>query len=315
MPYSQEISRATPGYIIVLIDQSFSMEYPFGEAGTRAQECANAVNRVIRETVLACTDGDEIKNSCYISVFGYGKFKNDASNAFSGTLAAKPMASIQDLTENCLRVETIKRKVPDGAGGQVEIEDQFPIWVEPVASGGTPMTAAFAKAGTLVKDWLKTHPDSFPPVVINITDGEANSPKAAKSAALALRQLASEDGETLLLNAHIAGGAESEIILPTSPSQLPREDDYAKFLFDISSELPPLMLERAAAAGLRPAPYAKGFVYKAKLETMIQLLEIGTKADFGQPMLDEDEYEDELEEELGEETIADDTPAEDTNDE
>ena len=287
MPYSQEISRANPGYIVILIDQSFSMEYPFGPAGTRAEECAKAVNRVIRETILACTDGDEIKNSFDISVLGYGKFKNEAANAFAGDLASKSVVTIQELTENCLRVETVKRKVSDGAGGLVEIEDQFPIWIEPVALGGTPMTAAFEQACELVSNWIAEHPVSFPPVVINITDGEANTPATAKAAALKLTELATEDGKTLLLNAHIAGDTESEIILPTSVSQLSGGDSNAKFLFDISSELPSLMLERASAAGMNPSPHAKGFVYKAKLETMIQLLEIGTKAEFVQQDIEE----------------------------
>jgi hypothetical protein len=281
MSYSQEISRATPGYLVILIDQSFSMYYPFGSGtGTKAKECATAVNRVLRETVLACTDGEEIKNSCDISVLGYGKLKDSAENAFSGALANKSVVTIQELTEHCLRVETIKRKVSDGAGGLVEIDDQFPIWIESAAVGETPMAEAFELASTLVREWINGHPSSFPPVVINITDGEANSLPAARGAAEVLTQQQTKDGKTLLLNAHISDGAEPEIILPASVEQLPQGDSYAQFLFEISSELPAIMLERAAAAGWNPSPYAKGFVYKAKLETLIQLLEIGTKAEF-----------------------------------
>ncbi|WP_036477339.1 hypothetical protein [Myxosarcina sp. GI1] len=280
MSYNQEISRANPGYLIVLIDQSFSMCYPYGSAGTKAKECATAVNRVLRETVLACTDGEEIKNSCYISVIGYGKTKDAAINAFSGSLATKPMVSVSDLTENCLRVENIKRKVSDGAGGLVEIDDQFPIWIEPAAVGETPMSNGFQMASQLISQWIEEHKTSFPPVVINITDGEANSLPRAKAAAEQLSQLATDDGATLILNAHISGATDNEVILPSSVEQLPSGDSYAQFLYEISSELPPLMLERAAASGLEPSPHSKGFVYKAKLETMIQLLEIGTKAEF-----------------------------------
>ncbi|MGL5921348.1 VWA domain-containing protein [Chroococcidiopsis sp.] len=280
MSYTQEISRATPGYLVILIDQSFSMCYPFGSAGTKSKECAKAVNRVLRETVLACTDGEDIKNSCDISVLGYGKLKDAAVNAFSGALAAKPVVTIQELTENCLRVETIKRKVSDGAGGLVEIDDQFPIWIEPAAVGETPMTEAFEMAHQLVQDWIETHPSSFPPVVINITDGEADSLPTTRKAAEALAGLETDDGKTLLLNAHISGNAVQEVVLPAAPTQLPKGDSYAQFLFETSSELPPNMLERAAASGLNPTPYAKGFVYNAKLETLIQLLEIGTKAEF-----------------------------------
>lgn len=280
MPYNQELSRANPGYLLILLDRSFSMYYPFGKAQTKAKECAMAVNRVLREIVLACTDGDDIKNSCDVSVVGYGELKDAASNCFSGALAKKPFVSIQELTEHCLRVETIQRKVSDGAGGLVEIDDQFPIWVEPAAVGETPMTEAFEKAIELTSTWVEQHPDSFPPIVINITDGEANNLTSAKTAARALTQLQTNDGNVLLINAHISGGMEGEIILPASLEELAISDSYAQFLFDISSQLPPLMLERAAASGWEPSPFARGFVYNAKLETLIQLLEIGTKAEF-----------------------------------
>ena len=281
MSYRQEISRATPAYMVILIDQSFSMCYPYGpKAGSKAKECANAVNRVLRETVLACTDGDDIKNSCEISVLGYGKEKNKAVNAFQGALATRPVVTIQELTEHCLRIETIQREIPDGEGGFVEVDEQFPVWIEPIAVGETPMAEGFELAGIFVREWINAHPKSFPPIVINITDGEANSLPKAKIEAEALTQLATEDGNTLLLNAHISEGREPELILPAAIEQLPQNDSYAQFLFEISSILPPVMLERASAAGWEPSPYARGFVYKAKLETLIQLLEIGTKADF-----------------------------------
>ncbi len=291
MPYSQEISRSTPAYIVILIDQSFSMDFPFGEYGSRAEECAKAVNRVLRELVLACTDGEDIKNSCDISILGYGKDES-INNAFSGFLGNKSVVSIQDLTEHCLRVENTKRKIPDGAGGIIEIDDQFPIWVEPVAAGTTPMGEALEETYNLVKAWIFKHSTSFPPIVINITDGEATSVSRAKVAAQKLNGLATEDGQVIVLNAHIAGGSESEIVLPASPDELPKGDINAKFLFDISTILPPVMLERASAAGMKPSPYSKGFVYKAKLETMVQLLEIGTKADF--MLLEGQEDEDDI---------------------
>jgi hypothetical protein len=281
MPYNQEISRATPGYLLILIDQSFSMCYPFGTgAGSKAQECAMAVNRVLREIVLACTDGEEIKNSCDVSVLGYGQMDEPVVNAFSGGLAQKPVVTIQALTEHCLRVETVKRQIADGAGGFIEIDDQFPIWIESASVGETPMAEAFVQAATLVSDWIAAHPNSFPPVVINITDGEANSLPNAKKAAELLTQLETQDGKTLLINAHISEGEAAEVILPATIEQLPQGDNYIRFLFDLSSELPSLMLERAAAAGWHPSPHAKGMVYNAKLETLIQLLEIGTKAEF-----------------------------------
>ena len=307
MSYSQEISRITPAYIVILIDQSFSMDFPFGSYGSRAEECAKAVNRVLRELVLACTDGEDIKNSCDISVLGYG-IDDRAVNAFSGKLANQSVVTIQNLTETCLRVEQVKRKIPDGAGGIIEIDDQFPVWVEPVAAGTTPMGEAFEQAYELVKAWIFKHSASFPPVIINITDGEATSMQRAQAAVKKLSQLATEDGQVLLLNAHISGGDDAELVLPASEDELPKRDMNAKFLFDISSTLPSVMLERASAAGMKPKPYSKGFVYKANLETMVQLLEIGTKADF--MAMEEDALEPPATDDSPDASASDEAPAE-----
>ena len=50
------------------------------------------------------------------------------------------------------------------------------------------------------------------------------------------------------------------------------------FCFFLSSELPPVMIERAKAVGFHPTANARGFVYNADAETMISLLDIGTRA-------------------------------------
>jgi hypothetical protein len=278
MPYSQLLSNENPGYILILIDQSGSMGGSFGgtTGGSKAEECAKAVNRVLREIGLNCTKGTEIRNRCDISVLSYGASGNQAKNAFSGNLASKPIVTMQDLAQNCLRVETVKRKTSDGAGGLVEVEDDFPIWIEPVASGVTPMAAAFEMACNLVDSWTKNHQSSFPPVVINISDGAPDSQPDVQNAASKLSKLGTSDGTTLILNAHISDGNSAKVALPSSVNELPSGDSFAKFLFDISSELPPVLLERAGAVGYNPKAGARGFVYNADAETMIKLLNIGS---------------------------------------
>ena len=185
---------------------------------------------------------------------------------------------MQELAKNALRVENVKMKVSDGAGGLVEVDEPFPVWIEPIDSGGTPMTAAFEMAYQLANDWTSKHPNSFPPVVINITDGQPNNQSSAKTAALKLKELGTNDGKVLVLNAHITSKRAAPVELPASASELPNGDNYAQFLFDISSELPSVMLERASAVGFEISTQVRGFVYNADAETMIRLLDIGTKA-------------------------------------
>lgn len=281
MSYTQSLSSENPGYILILIDQSGSMSSKFGgtSGGSKAEECAKAVNRVLRELGLTCTAGQVIKNRCDISVLSYGASGNQAKNALSGQLASKPVVTMQGLVNCCLKVDTVKMKISDGAGGLVEVDEQFPIWIEPIASGGTPMAAAFEMACNLVDSWTKSHQASFPPIVINITDGAPDSQSDAQVAASKLSQLGTSDGTTLILNAHISEGKAARVELPSSPSQLPPGDGNAKFLFDISSELPPVMFERAGAVGYNNlAPGSRGFVYNADAETMIRLLDVGTRS-------------------------------------
>lgn len=281
MPYSESLSSENPGYILILIDQSGSMQLSFGgtTGGSKAEECAKAVNRVLRELGLACTDGSAIKNRCDISVLSYGASGNQAKNALSGQLAAKPVVTMQELANCCLKVDTVKMKISDGAGGLVEVDEQFPIWIEPVATGGTPMGAAFEMAYNLVNTWTASHQTSFPPIVINITDGAPDSQSDAQVAASKLSQLGTSDGTTLILNAHICEGKAAAVELPSSPTELPQGDSNAKFLFDISSQLPPVMFERAMAVGYKNITVgARGFVYNAGVETMIRLLDVGTRA-------------------------------------
>lgn len=277
MAYTQRLGTDNPGYIVILMDQSGSMSDPFGGGlGKKCDECAKAVNRTLQEIGFSCADGETIKNRCDISVLSYGTSGSQCISAFSGKLVSLLTVSVSELAQNVAKFEKVKRKIPDGAGGIIEIEDDFPVWVEPIASGSTPMTEAFEKAYQLIANWITSHKNSFPPIVINITDGEPDNQTTAKSAAQKLSQLATNDGKVLIMNAHISNKQAGKVELPSSSSGL--QDSYAQFLFDISSELPSVMIERAAAMGFNPQSGARAFVYNADAETMIRLLTFGSLA-------------------------------------
>jgi hypothetical protein len=284
MPYSESLSTQKPGCILILIDQSGSMSERFGGSGggSKAEECAKAVNRVLREMGLSCTAGSAIKDRCEVSVIGYGASGSDAYVALAGPLHNQSIVTMTDLLNNCLRVDTVKVKIPDGAGGLVEVDDQIPIWVDPVAAGTTPMAAAFDAAHKVIQDWTQRHPDSFPPVIVNITDGAPDDRNATQKVVGKLMQTGTNDGLTLILNAHISSNSAAKMGLPAAEEQLPQSDSYAKFLFDISSELPGIMIERASASGFSPKAGSRGFIYNADAEMMIRFLEFGTRANYNQ---------------------------------
>ncbi len=268
MAYTEKMSSANPGCMILMIDQSLSMDDSYGNNGEKKKNLASlAVNRVINEIVEASSDGEGIKDRCFIGVIGYGT-KNPGVDLILGDM-------ISQIAENPTRVEQVKKKISDGAGGLVEIDEDFPVWVEPVAEWGTPMDSAFKRASQLAKDWCDSHPDSFPPLVINISDGEPNDESSTRVEAEKLLKISNNDGNVLLLNVHIADGLKDSIKLPSDKNIF--NDHLAEFLFDISSELPDLLIAEAQKSGFNNiVKGARGMVYNADAESLVRLLNFGS---------------------------------------
>ena len=260
--YSQLLSSSNPGLIIIMLDQSYSMEDSY-ESLTKADFAALAVNRVIGEIISACSSGENVKDRCFVAVIGYG---SEVNVLF--------LEKISDLASNP-NTTTLKKKVSDGAGGLVEVDEILRVFVKPVASGGTEMTKAFQNAYLGVEKFISSHPDSFPPIIINITDGEPNNSTTATAEAKKLAQLKTSDGNVIVLNAHIASTSTGKIELPNSNDAF-KGNQFAQFLFDISSVLPNNLAQRAKEVGFNVQPNARGFVFNADAETLIKILNFGS---------------------------------------
>jgi hypothetical protein len=271
MPYSAEISRANPTCFLFLIDQSKSMLKPMAGARgkTKAEGVADAINHLLYTLVLRCVWGNSVLDRFHVGVIGYGLH---VAPGLGGTLAGKDLVPISDLARNPLRVE--QRSQPGDDGSTTSI--RFPVWFEPTGDGQTPMCATLTRAGTLLAGFLVDHPDCFPPVVINITDGMANDGNP-DPLAVRLRQLSSNDGNVLLFNLHVSEQQATPIEFPDSETGLP--DNFAKLLFRMSSPLPKGMWGAAREKGLRPGPGTRGFVFNADLDSVIRSLDIGTRVD------------------------------------
>jgi hypothetical protein len=273
--YNAEISRKNPGCFIFLLDQSGSMEDGFGGSNDRrkADELATIINKLLHSLSIRCAKGDSIYDYFHVAVIGYGQ---DASvkSAFDGPLTGKDLVPISELANNPLRIEDRVKKTDDGAGGLIEQTVKFPLWFEAKHAGGTPMASAFKMAADLVQRWVAEHPKGFPPIVINLTDGEATDGDPVQEAR-ALCSLGSDDGAVLVFNIHLSSAAGNPIELPASEEGLP--DKFAKQLFEMSSGLTPFMIGRAKELGLPAAEGARGFVFNAQPVQVIQFLDIGTR--------------------------------------
>jgi hypothetical protein len=291
--YAAEISRMNPTMILFLLDQSGSMgevydpenvqalkepvvvdgkKFTHSASGpTKAQALADAINKLLQNLCIKCAKEEGIRDYFHVGVIGYGK---QVGPAFAGNLAGRELVPLSEVGANPAQVEKRTKKVSDGAGGLIEQEVRFPVWFNSIADGGTPMCAALQETIRIVQGWLSSHPTCFPPIVINITDGESTDGDPS-SAALALRSMSSSDGEVILLNLHLSALKTRAIEFPNSDAGLP--DKFARLLFGMSSPLTPFMISVAAQHGFDVTEGARGFVFNAPLEVAIQFLDIGTR--------------------------------------
>ncbi|WP_395140375.1 VWA domain-containing protein [Armatimonas sp.] len=273
MPYTAEISRAKPTAFCFLIDQSGSMDDPYGmDSGKRKCDAvADAVNRLIATLVLRCAKGEDVRDYFQIAVIGYG---GAVRTGFGGQLAGRQFVPISEVADNPLRVETRARKEDDGTGGLIERQVRFPVWFEPMANGNTPMVAAVEEAHQIVKAWTELYPLSYPPSIINISDGEPTD-GSPRPAADKLKSLGTNDGKALLFNIHLSGVAKRPVEFPDTQLGLP--DEYAQMLFEISSVLPPKLRDEARREGFTTTESSRGFAFNADLRSLVQFLDIGTR--------------------------------------
>ncbi len=267
--YTQPIDRNHPGCILFLLDQSASMDEPFGGTGrAKATELAKAVNRLIRNLVLQCQRGNEVRNYYEIGIVGYGQ---TVGTTLGGRLAGQQLVPISVIADYPLRMVT------DSLPGRPEVRIELPLWVDPVANGGTPMTAGIDLAGSFLVDWANHHLSSFPPIVINISDGAATDGDPRPIAAPVAGQIRTSDGNLLLFNVNLSGETVTPIEYPEQcRTDLP--NSYAAGgSFEMSSELTPYMLAVARGMDLPVSAGARGFMFNADSAKLSEFLDVGTR--------------------------------------
>lgn len=274
MTYSAEVSRSNPACFLFLIDQSGSMSDPWGKESAKkiAEGVADIINKLLQNLIIKCAKSEGVRDYFHIGVIGYGAV---VGSAFSGPLAGKNLVAISEVANLPARIEDRKKKVDDGAGGILEQTVKFPIWFEPIANGPTPMCQALTHAHSILQTWLTDHSTSFPPIVINITDGEATDGDPGKPAQ-DLMNLKSIDGNVLLFNIHTSSNKATPIIFADQETILP--DEFAKLLFSMTSELPEYMKGIAQKEGFPVTATTRGFVFNATPVDIISFLDIGTRA-------------------------------------
>ena len=150
------------------------------------------------------------------------------------------------------------------------------MWLDPTASYGTPMCEALSAASKALQDWTAQHPDSYPPIVINVTDGDATD-RNPEPLAQEIMALETSDGNVLIYNAHLSEMSAMPVQYPSQESDVP-PDEYAGRMFRMSSVFPDPVVDLAAGMGLSVTQGSRGYVYNADMVALVQFLDIGTRA-------------------------------------
>ncbi len=268
-PYNARVTSKHPTAFIFMLDQSGSMENTFsieGEAVKKSDYLSYVINQLLSNLIAESNRDFNFPNKPYfdICIVGYGgDSDNTAKYAWQGALKNRDFVKVSDLVNN-----------------YVEKDGEEKIWIMPKAEYQTPMKAALELCyDTLVK-WLteKDMLQTFPPIVFNITDGEASDAAEIEliEAANKIKDLKTADGNVILFNIHLGDAADKAVSFPCNKNQL-FGDDYAKTLFDMSSPMPQRVERDIANWVMHDKTTAyMAMCYNTNPQNILRLLNIGT---------------------------------------
>lgn len=252
-----------------------------GDRMSKAKAVAIITNSLLDELILRSTHHDGTRDYYDVALIGYAD-----ERVYSLTESKPCFVPVVSLTNrNPERVEfTVERHLPTGETSIVT--ESVPGWIRPHASGSTPMYEMLSVVADLVEEWCAApqNADSFPPVVFHITDGEPTDCEyqSLREAAARLRRASTRDGETLLINIHLAS-EPAEDAEPVESLIFPRMDEIAgvgataRLLADISSVMPEPF--NSAICQLRDDHAQPPFVamsYNANIVDALAMLNIGS---------------------------------------
>ena len=279
--YTQEITRRHRAAIVIAIDQSSSMSSRIslnGQEISKADVVSMVVGRLVDELILRSRCDSGYRYYYDIALIGYSE--DSVYSLLDEEIAFYP---ITKLAEYSVRRVPYILSYNTLDGESCSFCENVSLWVEPRAQGSTPLYKMMQSVTALVEEWCakEENRDSFPPLVFNISDGEASDADydMLRSAAQRLRNSATSDGNTLFMNVHISSNTEVEpIVFPTS-SELEPATRYISLLKEMSSTIPePFNMYVGECRSNYAAPPYIAMSYNASISELIAMLNIGTRS-------------------------------------
>ena len=278
--YSQEITRRHRTAFIIALDQSTSMqeEVRFGRLKmSKAEAVAYTANILITELIDRSRRKDGVRNYYDIAVVGY------SDDEVRMLLSEDGFVSVKSLAERIPEAATIsfEESMPDKTTALVK--HHIHPWIEPKAEGNTPMYEALLRIREMVEEWCEQEQNrqSFPPIVFNITDGEASDcdDNELRYAADMLRRTGTEDGQTLLINIHLSTDLSLPSMIFPMAEELLSANRYARLLAECSSLMPESFNAEIGELKISAStPPYRGMGYNASVIELLSIINIGSRS-------------------------------------
>lgn len=279
--YSNEITRRHRAAIVIAIDQSCSMggrmmlnDWDL----SKAEVVSMVAGRLIDELIMRSHRDNGYRHYYDIALVGYS---GDSVYSLLGEeFAFYPITMLAGRT---VRKEPYALSYATLRGGSATFSESVSMWVEPKSQGATPMYKMIEQVTMLVEEWCsrEENRDSFPPLVFNITDGEASDMDydALRMASHRLQQTGTNDGNTLVINVHISTNTQHSPLLFPTIHEVPLSVRYAHLLMEMSSIMPEQFNRYICEC--RPnfghPPYV-AMSYNASMSELIAMLNIGSRS-------------------------------------
>ncbi len=277
--YTNPITRLHPTAFILLLDQSGSMKERIVYAGTemtKSRAVSLIASSFIEELLYRARREGGTRDYYDIAVVGY------SGDGVSPLVSSEwEFTTPSCLAATAVRTEKVSRERILPSGRSVVAVTEHNIWIPEKAAGITPMCGALGKALSLVEWWCrqKRGRNSYPPTVINITDGEASdgTDDDVRAIGARIRATGTSDGKTLLMNIHLARAGEGAlpVLFPSSPQELP-DVRYARLLWDISSEMPNCCNDMIEGFRQGAAPPFRAVGWGSPMNSVAAMMNIGS---------------------------------------
>ena len=280
------MSRANPGLMVFLIDCSASMLFPMNQVSpdpktlTKFQAASMILDNFLYQCTIKCASEDKYKDYLDFVILGYG---DNTFSPISKISTSEYPISVNKLDSSYESVEDFPEQELDETNSPIK-------WINSDSVGGnTAMLNAFTKVKKIIEDWVKKHPDSYPPILLNISDGMANDlprdeedndkldPLPLFELCNEIKKIQTNDGNTVIGNIHLSDVVGKLVKFPVSIDEiLDIEDPAAVTLFEMSSTIPAPWLEKAQGFGFNIGPGGKFYIYNSDFDSFLSFFKFGT---------------------------------------